>query len=183
MAGHSDNVLALPEFDGPVKVLIVIAPYYTKVAQAQLDAARAVLEAAGAQHETIEVPGSLEIPGAITLANRMSNYDGYVALGCVIRGATSHYDIVVNESARGLTMLGLQGVAIGNGIITVENLEQAEERADKDRLNTAGGAAEAALHLIALGRKWSRTKKNVGFQPGSYRIAEDDDDDPESFPV
>ncbi|MDU8943438.1 6,7-dimethyl-8-ribityllumazine synthase [Ovoidimarina sediminis] len=182
MAGHSDNALPLPEFVDPVKILIVIAPYYTKVAEAQLDAARSVLDAAGVGHETIEVPGSLEIPGAITLAHRLSNYDGYVALGCVIRGATSHYDIVIGESARGLTMLGLQGVAIGNGIITVENLEQAEERADKSRLNTAGGAAEAALHLVALGRKWRRADKGVGFQPGSYRIA-GEDDDPESFPV
>lgn len=171
MAGHSDNALALPEFTDPVKILIVIAPYYTKVAEAQLDAARSVLDAAGVDHETIEVPGSLEIAGAITLANRLSNYDGYVALGCVIRGATSHYDIVIGESARGLTMLGLQGVAIGNGIITVETLEQAEERADKTRLNTAGGAAEAALHLVALARRWGNAKKSVGFQPGSYRIA------------
>ena len=176
MAGHSDNALALPKFADPVKILIVIAPYYTKVAEAQLDAARSVLDAAGVSHETIEVPGSLEITGAITLANRLSNYDGYVALGCVIRGATSHYDIVINESARGLTMLGLQGVAIGNGIITVENLEQADERADKARLNTAGGAAEAALHLVALARKWTRTGKGVGFQPGSYRIAGGDPD-------
>ena len=180
MAGHSDNSLALPEFTEPVKILIVIAPYYTKIANAQLDAARSVLDAAGASHETIEVPGSLEIPGAITLANRLSNYDGFVALGCVIRGATSHYDIVINESARGLTMLGLQGVAIGNGIITVENIDQAEERAHKTRLNTAGGAAEAALHLVALARKWGRADKSVGFQPGSYRIA-GENNDPGSF--
>ena len=174
MAGHSDNTLALPSFTDPAKILIVIAPYYTKIAEAQLDAARSVLDASGVAHETIEVPGSLEITGAITLANRLSNYDGYVALGCVIRGATSHYDIVVNESARGLTMLGLQGVAIGNGIITVENIDQAEERADKTRLNTAGGAAEAALHLVALARRWGKAEKNVGFQPGSYRIAGDE---------
>jgi 6,7-dimethyl-8-ribityllumazine synthase len=80
-----------------------------------------VLDKAGVAHETIEVPGSLEIPTAIGIAHRLSNFDGYVALGCVIRGATSHYDVVVNESARALTMLGLQGVCIGNGIITVEN--------------------------------------------------------------
>ncbi len=171
MAGHSDNDLALPEFDAPVKVAIVIAPYYKAIAKAQIAAATAVLEQAGVAHEVIEVPGSLEIVPAITLANRLSNFDGYVALGCVIRGATSHYDVVVNESARGLTMLGLQGVAIGNGIITVETVEQAEERADAGRLNTAGGAAEAALHLIALTRRWGRKEKGVGFVPGSYRIA------------
>lgn len=171
MAGHSDNDLALPEFDEPVKVAIVIAPYYKAISEAQLAAARGVLDTAGAAHETIAVPGSLEIAPAITLANRLSNFDGYVALGCVIRGATSHYDVVVTESARGITMLGLQGLAIGNGIITVENIAQAEERADAGRLNTAGGAAEAALHLIALARRWGRKEKGVGFVPGSYRIA------------
>ena len=163
MAGHSDNDLGLPTFSDPVKVAIVIAPYYTKISNAQLASARAVLDRAGVQHETIEVPGSLEIPAAVALAHRMSNFDGYVALGCVIRGRTSHYDVVVNESARGLMLLGLQGVAAGNGIITVENMEQAEERADADRLDTAGGAAVAALHLIALARRFGGTKKGVGF--------------------
>ena len=175
MAGHSDNELELPEFDEPAKVAIVIAPYYKVVSEMQLAAARGVLDAAGVAHETVEVPGSLEIAPAITLANRLSNYDGYVALGCVIRGATSHYDIVINESARGITMLGMQGVAVGNGIITVETIEQAEERADAGRLNTAGAAAQAVLHLIALGRRWGRKDKAVGFAPGSYRIAGEGD--------
>ena len=167
MAGHSDNDLALPAFDKPVKVALVIAPYYTAIAEAQLAAARAVLERAGAAHEVIEVPGSLEIATAIGIAHRLGDFDGYVALGCVIRGATSHYDVVVNESARALTMLGLQGVCIGNGIITVENRDQAEERADAARLNTAGGAAEAALHLIALARRLGKPKGGVGFMSGA----------------
>ncbi len=171
MAGHSDNHMALPEFAEPVKVAIVIAPYYSAIAEAQLASARAVLERAGAAHETIEVPGSLEITPAITLANRLSNFDGFVALGCVIRGRTSHFEVVVTESARGITMLGLQGVCIGNGIITVENMMQAEERADAARLDTAGGAAQAVLHLIALARRWRRADRGVGFAPGSYRIA------------
>ncbi len=173
MAGHSDNDLGLPEFDKPVKVMIAIAPYYTKIAEAQLAAARGVLDKAGVSHETVEVPGSLELPTAIGIAERMSNFDGYVALGCVIRGATSHYDVVVNESAHGLMLLGLQGICIGNGIITVENEAQAEERADAKRLNTAGGAAEAALHLIALARKWGSARKGVGFVPArdEYQIA------------
>lgn len=171
MAGHSDNDLGLPKFTDPVKVLIVIAPYYKAISEAQLASARGVLEQAGAAHETIEVPGSLEIPAAVSMAHRMSNYDGFVGLGCVIRGRTSHYDVVVNESARGLMLLGLQGLAIGNGIITVENMEQAEERADPDRLDTAGGAAVAALHLIALARRWGRSKKPAGFAPGEYRLA------------
>jgi 6,7-dimethyl-8-ribityllumazine synthase len=175
--------MGLPSFADPVKVAIVIAPYYTKISEAQLASARGVLEAAGATHETIEVPGSLEIPSAITLAHRLSNYDGFVALGCVIRGRTSHYDVVVEQSAHGIMLLGLQGLCIGNGIITVENMEQAEERADAARLDTAGAAAQAALHLIALARKWQSSRKGVGFAPGSYRIAGGGDDDPESFPV
>lgn len=178
MAGHSDNDLGLPKFADPVKVGIVIAPYYTKISDQQLASARGVLEAAGAAHETIEVPGSLEIPTAITLANRLSNYDGFVALGCVIRGRTSHYDVVVQQSANGIMLLGLQGLCIGNGIITVENMEQAEERADANRLDTAGAAAQAALHLIALARRWGGEKKAVGFTPGEYRIAGDSDGTP-----
>ena len=170
MAGHSDNDMGLPSFEKPVKLAIVIAPYYTAIAEAQLAAAKGVLEEAGASHEVIEVPGSLEIPTAIGIAHRLSNFDGYVALGCVIRGATSHYDVVVNESSRALTMLGLQGVCVGNGIITVETREQAEERADAARLNTAGGAAAAALHLIALTRRIGQPKGGVGFKPRTETI-------------
>src|SRR6056297_184439 len=165
MAGHSDNDMGLPRFDKPAKVAIVIAPYYTSIAQAQLAAARGVLDAAGVSHETIEVPGSLEVPTAIGIAHRLSNFDGFVALGCVIRGATSHYDVVVNESSRALTLLGLQGICIGNGIITVENRDQAEERAEVARLNTAGAAAQAVLHLIALTRRYGQPKGGIGFKP------------------
>lgn len=165
MAGHSDNDMGLPKFTDPAKVAIVIAPYYMKISNAQLASARGILDKAGVGHETIEVPGSLEIPAAVALAHRMSNFDGFVALGCVIRGRTSHYDVVVNESARGLMLLGLQGVAVGNGIITVENMEQAEERADANRLDTAGGAAAASLHLIALARRFGQPKAKVGFTP------------------
>ena len=167
MAGHSDNDMGLPRFDKPVKIAIVIAPYYTAIAKAQIAAATAVLDQAGVAHEMIEVPGSLEIATAIGIAHRLGEFDGYVALGCVIRGATSHYDVVVNESSRALTMLGLQGVCIGNGIITVENRAQAEERADAAQLNTAGGAAAAALHLIALTRRLAKPKGGVGFKPRS----------------
>ncbi|MEM8848646.1 MAG: 6,7-dimethyl-8-ribityllumazine synthase [Pseudomonadota bacterium] len=165
MAGHSDNVLDLPSFEGErPKVLIVIAPYYGAISAAQLTSARSVLDGAGVEHETVEVPGSLEIPTAIGIAHRQSDFDGYVALGCVIRGRTSHYDIVVNESARGIATLGLTGACIGNGIITVENMEQAEERADADRLDTAGGAAQAALHLIHLQRTLKTVPKGIGFK-------------------
>ncbi len=171
MAGHSDKDMALPEFSKPVKILIVIAPYYTRISEAQLASARTTIEAAGAAHETVEVPGSLEIPSAISIANRLSNYDGFVALGCVIRGRTSHYDVVVNQSAQGIMLLGLQGLAIGNGIITVENMDQAEERADAKRLDTAGAAAQAALHLIALTRRYGQPSRDVGFKPGEFLLA------------
>ncbi|KIT17975.1 6,7-dimethyl-8-ribityllumazine synthase [Jannaschia aquimarina] len=169
MAGHSDNVLDLPSFDEAPRVLIVIAPYYGAISAAQLASARAWLEKAGAIHETVEVPGSLEVPTAIGIAHRQAEYDGYIALGCVIRGRTSHYDIVVNESARAISTLGLAGACIGNGIITVENMEQAEERADADRLDTAGAAAQAALHLIALQRRMKKAPSGVGFKPGSFQ--------------
>ena len=153
MAGHSDNDRALPTFDEAPKIAIVRSAYYTRIAEAQLASAVAKIEAAGGTHEVIEVTGSLELPTAIAMANRLRDFDGYVALGCVIRGRTSHYDVVVNQSCNGLMLLGLQGLCIGNGIITVENMEQAEERADADRLDTAGAAAEAALHLVALSRR------------------------------
>jgi len=163
MAGHSDNDMGLPSFEAPVKALIAIAPYYIKIAEAQLASVRGIFETVGAEHETVEVPGSLELPTAIAMAHRMSNFDCYVALGCVIRGRTSHYDVVVEQSSNGLMLLGLQGLCIGNGIITVDNMEQAEERADAARLNTAGAAAEAALHLLALSRRWGAPKGGIGF--------------------
>ena len=167
MAGHADVDLALPSFETPPRVLIVIAAYYGAISAAQLASARSVLERGGAVHETVEMPGSLEIPTAIGIAHRQAEFDGYVALGCVIRGRTSHYDVVVRESARGIGTLGLAGACIGNGIITVEDMAQAEERADADRLDTAGGAAAAALHLIALQRRMRKPESGVGFRPGS----------------
>lgn len=167
MASIEHHILDRPQFDKPVKVLIVVAPYYKNIADNLLAGARAELEAAGADHETVEVPGALEIPTAIGIAGRMSNYDGYVALGCVIRGETTHYETVCNDSSRGLTLLGLQGLCVGNGILTVENVAQAEVRADPAAQNKGGGAAAAALHLIALARKWGGQTKGVGFKPAS----------------
>lgn len=165
MAGHSDNDLGLPSFEKPAKALIAIAPYYTAISQAQIASVTDIFTQAGVTHDMVEVPGSLELPTAIAMAHRMSNYDCYVALGCVIRGRTSHYDVVVDQSAQGIMLLGLQGLCIGNGIITVENMEQAEERADAARLNTAGAAAEAALHLLALERRWGAPTGSIGFKP------------------
>ena len=173
MAGQSHYTLPRPEFDRPVKLLIVVAPYYRDIADGMLAGARAEIEACGATHETVEVPGALEVPTAIGIADRQSNFDGYVALGCVIRGETTHYDTVCNDSSRALQLLGLQGLCIGNGILTVENHEQAAVRADPGAQNKGGGAAAAALHLIALARKWGGQRKGVGFRPASdeFQIA------------
>lgn len=170
MAGASHHTLSLPVFDKPVRVLIVVAPYYKDIADDLIAGARAVLEAAGATHDLIEVPGALEVPTAIGQAFRMANFDGFVALGCVIRGETSHYDTVCNDSARAITLLGLQGACIGNGILTVEDHGQAAVRADPARQNKGGGAAAAALHLIALGRRWGGQTRGVGFRPAEDEI-------------
>jgi 6,7-dimethyl-8-ribityllumazine synthase len=156
--------LALPGFDKPVKLLIVVAPYYKDIADNLLAGAKAVAGQCGAEVEVIEVPGALEVPSAIALAERLAEYDGYVALGCVIRGETTHYDTVCNDSSRALSLLGLQGACIGNGILTVENRAQAEVRADPAGQNKGGGAAAAALHLIALSRKWAGKSKGIGFR-------------------
>ena len=161
LSEHSE--LPLPSFDAPVRLLIVVAPYYRAIADGLIAGARAVADAAGATVDLIEVPGALEIPSAVGMAGRLANYDGFVALGCVIRGETTHYDTVCNDSSRGLTLLGLQGLCIGNGILTVENMAQAEVRADPAGQNKGGGAAAAALHLVALNRRWAGTRRPVGF--------------------
>jgi 6,7-dimethyl-8-ribityllumazine synthase len=177
MAAGTHITLARPDFDAPVKVLIVVSPYYSDIAEGLLTGAKAELEAAGVTWDVVEMPGALEIPTAIGISDRRSSFDGYVALGCVIRGETTHYETVCNDSSRALQLLGLQGLCIGNGILTVENREQAVVRADPAGQNKGGGAAAAALHLIALGRKWGNTRKDIGFKPRSeeYRVAGDSD--------
>ncbi|MEL7099210.1 MAG: 6,7-dimethyl-8-ribityllumazine synthase [Pseudomonadota bacterium] len=162
-AAEEHYVLDRPSFDAPVKLLIVVAPYYKDIADQLIAGAKAEIEAAGGTWELVEVPGALEVPTAIGIADRTSNFDGYVALGCVIRGETTHYETVCNDSSRGITLLGLQGLCIGNGILTVENRAQAEARAGAQ--NKGGGAAAAALHLIALARKWRGASKGIGFRP------------------
>ncbi|WP_300056059.1 6,7-dimethyl-8-ribityllumazine synthase [uncultured Roseobacter sp.] len=158
-------VLPRPEFDKPVKILIVVAPYYKDIADNLVAGAKAEIEAAGATWELVEMPGALEVPTAIGISDRRSNFDGYVALGCVIRGETTHYETVCNDSSRALQLLGLQGLCIGNGILTVENRQQAEVRADVQGQNKGGGAAAAALHLVAMARKWATQSKGIGFKP------------------
>jgi 6,7-dimethyl-8-ribityllumazine synthase len=164
-ASEEHTVLPAPEFDKPVKLLIVVSPYYRDIAEGLLTGAKAALTDAGATYDVIEMPGALEIPTAIGISDRYSNFDGYVAIGCVIRGETTHYETVCNDSSRALQLLGLQGLCIGNGILTVENKAQADVRADPDGQNKGGGAALAALHLIALGRKWTSTPTGIGFKP------------------
>lgn len=163
-ASETHYTLPLPRFDKPVKLLIVVAPYYRAIADQLIAGAKAVAAECGAEVEVIEVPGALEVPTAIAMAERMAKFDGYVALGCVIRGETTHYDTVCNDSSRALSLLGLQGACIGNGILTVENIGQAEVRAEAAGQNKGGGAAAAALHLIALARKWAGQTKGIGFR-------------------
>ncbi len=138
------------------RILIVGAGFYRHIHQLQLAGAIAAIEAAGHSHELVEVPGALEIPAAISLAADTGRFEAFVAIGCVIRGETYHFEIVANESARALMALTLDGLAIGNGILTVENEAQALERADPARKNKAGEAVSAALALMALQDQFNR---------------------------
>lgn len=171
MAGsETHHTLPLPAFDKAPHLLIVVAPYYKDIADNLVAGAKAAIEAVDGTCEVAEVPGALEVPTAIRLARGSGKFDGYVALGCVIRGETTHYDTVCNDSSRALTLLGLDGACIGNGILTVENRQQAEVRADADGQNKGGGAAEAALHLIALSKRFEPGPKGIGFKPASEHI-------------
>ncbi len=141
-------------------ILIVEARYYEEVAEQLMRGATDALEAAGASYERIEVPGAYEIPVAIRMAVRSMDffagrrrYDGYVTLGCVIRGETTHYDYVAGESARKLQDLACDhALALGYGILTCENMDQARERADVDKKNKGGEAAQACLRMIEVKR-------------------------------
>lgn len=165
MAGNELHyTLPRATFDEAPKVLIVVAPYYKDIADNLIAGAKSEIEAVGGTWDVAEVPGALEVPTAIGMAARLCDYDAYVALGCVIRGETTHYDTVCNDSSRAIQLMGLQGLCIGNGILTVENREQAVVRADPADQNKGGGAAAAALHLLALSRKWGDRSKGVGFK-------------------
>lgn len=131
-------------------VLIVEARFYPHLNDMLLDGARIVIEAAGHKHETITVPGALELPAAISLAAKSGRFCAFVALGVVIRGETYHFEVVAEESARALMDLTLDGFAIGNGVLTVENEEQAIVRADPKQLDKGGHAARAALSLLEI---------------------------------
>lgn len=137
------------------RFLIVEARFYDHLNDLLVAGARGALEAAGHETEVLTVPGALEVPGAIALASESGAYDGYVAIGVVIRGETYHFEIVAGESARGIMALTMDGIAIGNGILTVENEAQALVRADPAQKDKGGEAAKAALALLALKRRFS----------------------------
>lgn len=132
------------------KFLIVEARFYAHLNDMLIAGARGALEAAGHQVEVLTVPGALELPGAIASAAESGRYEGFVALGVVIRGETYHFEIVAGESARGLMALTMDGIAVGNGILTTENEAQAIYRADPAQANKGAGAAEAAMALLAI---------------------------------
>ncbi|MDT0509997.1 6,7-dimethyl-8-ribityllumazine synthase [Novosphingobium sp. MMS21-SN21R] len=137
------------------KFLIVEARFYDHLNDMLIAGAKAAILAAGHTSEVVTVPGALEIPGTIALAEQSGDYDGYVAIGVVIRGETYHFEIVAGESARGIMALTMDGSAIGNGILTVENEEQAIVRADPAQKDKGGEAAKAALALLALRERWT----------------------------
>jgi 6,7-dimethyl-8-ribityllumazine synthase len=136
-------------------LLIAEARFYPHLNDMLLDGARTAIEAAGHSHETITLPGALELPGAIALAADSGRFDAFVALGVVIRGETYHFEIVAGESARGLMALTMDGIAVGNGILTVETEAQAIARADPALSNKGAGAAEAALALLAARQRFA----------------------------
>lgn len=153
----------------PWHLLVVEAPYYKEISAELYRGAKLALEAAGVTHDVISVPGVLEIPAALSMAQdaelegldlfdddleEATLYAGYIALGCVVRGETSHYDIVAGESARALMDMSVQlAMALGNGILTVETMAQAKARADVEDMNKGGAAAETALAMIAVRQK------------------------------
>ncbi|BBF68536.1 6,7-dimethyl-8-ribityllumazine synthase [Sphingobium sp. 3R8] len=132
------------------KFLIVEARFYDHLNDLLIEGAKAALDEAGHKYDVVTVPGALEIPGAIALAAESGRYDGFVAIGVVIRGETYHFEVVSNESARGLMALSMDAIAIGNGILTVENEAQALTRAKPTEKDKGGEAAKAAIAMLAL---------------------------------
>jgi len=138
------------------KILIVEARFYEHLNDQLIAGARGVIEGAGHEAEVLTVPGALEIPGAIALAAESGDYDGFVVIGVVIRGETYHFEIVAGESARAIMALTMDGIAIGNGILTVENQDQAIVRADPAKKDKGGEAARAALAMLKLAERFAR---------------------------
>ena len=158
MSTRTENPTTRPPVDGVKgsRILIVESRYYPEIADALISGADAEFTRNGALFERVVVPGAFEIPGAIALA--AGHYDGFLALGCVIRGETTHYDYVCGESARGLMDLSIRDkLAIGYGIVTVNTMEQAKARAETHRGDKGGDAAHACLAMVALQRRWRNT--------------------------
>ena len=141
----------IPDFTEKLKICIVSAPYYKDISENLIRGALNVLKRINADTEIVEVSGALEIPTAIKLME--NQFDGFIAVGCVIRGETTHYEIVSAESSRGLANLGLEKVCIGNAILTVENRLQAEKRADPKVFDKGGEACNALLSIIKIKRR------------------------------
>lgn len=135
--------------------LIVEARFYDDLNDMLIAGAKAALEGAGHSVEVLTVPGALELPGAISSAAESGKYQGFVALGVVIRGETYHFEIVAGESARAIMALTMEGVSIGNGILTTENRDQAIYRADPAQANKGGGAAEAAMRMLEINEQFA----------------------------
>lgn len=156
MARHGRRRLIITN---PLRVLVVEARFYDELADALLEGACDVLKSQGVDFDVITVPGALEVPTAISMADEAGKYptapryDGFVALGCIIRGETYHFEIVADQSAAGLRQLGIKGLAIGNGILTTEDEAQAWARARRSEADKGGGAARACLDLIALRKR------------------------------
>jgi 6,7-dimethyl-8-ribityllumazine synthase len=155
------------QFESPPHVMIVEARFYSAIADLQLQGVKAVLDHVQATYTVLSVPGALEIPAAIAYAMKAMDFDpvrrrcdGYIALGCVLKGGTQHDQVVAFESARGLQDLAIRhALAIGNGILTCNTMEQAIERADPERLNRGGEAAEACLRMIELKHQFRLSPK------------------------
>ena len=155
MSTRTETPTARPAVDGVrgARILVVESRYYPEIADALISGAEREIKRNGAALERVVVPGAFEIPGAIALA--AGRYDGFIALGCVIRGETTHYDYVCGESARGLMDLAVRDkLAIGYGIVTVDNADQAWARVALDRGDKGGDAAHACLAMVALQRRW-----------------------------
>jgi 6,7-dimethyl-8-ribityllumazine synthase len=158
MSTRTETPTARPAVAGVkgARILIVESPYYGDISNALIAGAEREIARNGGTSERVAVPGAFEIPGAIAMA--AERYDGFVALGCVVRGETTHYDYICGESARGLMDLALnKKLAIGYGILTVDTMEQAEARALIERGDKGGDAAHACLVMVALSRRWRNT--------------------------
>jgi 6,7-dimethyl-8-ribityllumazine synthase len=152
MAEARRELKALPSVDG-AKFLIVEARYYDGIGEMLLTGATRALEAVGATYDVVNVPGALEIPAAIRILTKGGGYAGAIALGCVIRGETYHFEIVSDQSAAGIMALGTRGLIIGNGVLTVEDEAQAWARARISEGDKGGGAARACMDLIELKKR------------------------------